>query len=302
MRRVLIAAIYALFLLAACGAPKSPRPLLRLGLLGEPLGAAPALLAQDSLPLPLGLRRGAAARTAPYLIAPSSMLPQLAGEGWIALGAACASPPDTLLWHATGLFSWQDLAKQGLYLAPGADAPALGAAIARYRGVLSPLPEPISQVGGVAGFEADPTGFLLAPEPIASSLLANGQAELAQPLPDELGPYPSCLLLARRTTLQADPLLSLQMVRALDLGLWRLSTEDPGQLALALRPLVPGVSPSSLLRTVLTARQKGIFTSALNLSGSALMNLEGEFARGRFPQGAVDDQFARRALRDPFPH
>jgi hypothetical protein len=302
MRRLLFVALGALLVLAGCGTPPPPRPTLQFGLVGEPFGAAPAIAAEDRLPLPLHLARGQAALAAPFLIAPSTLLPQLATQGFVALGAACSSPPDVLLWHGEGLFSWRDLRGQPLYVAPGADAQALGAAIARYAGVLSPLPEPISQTGGVAAFERNPAGFLLAPEPLATALFAKGKAALAQALPDELGPYPTCLLYTRRETLAREPLLSLQIVRALNLGLWRLSSEDPGQLALALRPLDPAVSPTSLLRALLTARAERVFPDSLYLSPAALQRLEQEFPGGRLPQGAVDTELALRALRDPFAH
>ncbi len=300
MRRLALAALLALAL-GGCGAAPAPqRPALALGLVGEPLAAAPILLAQDEVPLPLEIRRGAAALTAPYLLAPSSVLPELARQGWVVLGAACATPPDVLLWHEGGLFGWSALDKQSLYVAPGADAGALGAAIARYRGVISPLPEPTAQRGGIAGFEEDPGSFLLAPEPTAADLLVSGRAELAQPLPDELGPYPTCLVLAQAKVLQADPLLSERLLRAMNLGLWRFATESPGQIALALRPLSPATSPAGLLRSVLTARREDVFPTSVTLSAAVTSALVSEFPRGRLSDGALAPGPSLRALRDPF--
>jgi hypothetical protein len=300
MRRLWLAALGAALLLAGCGTQAPPKPALTLGLIGEPLGGAPALLAERSLPLPLHIARGAAARKAPYLIAPSSTLPQLAKEGWVALGAICATPPDVLLWHQNDFFGWSALDHQSLYIAPGADQQALETALARYRGVLTPSPTPVFQQGAVGGFEADPSSFLLAPEPLAADLLVNGQAELAQALPDELGPYPSCLVLARTKVMRQDPLLTVDLLRALNLGLWRLATQPPGRLALVLRPRAPATSPAGFLRSILAARSELVFNSSVTLSAEVTASLEREFARGDLPDGALDAGPSLRALRDPF--
>ncbi len=107
-------------------------------------------------------------------------------------------------------------------------------------------------------------------------------------------------MLARRKVLRQDPLLTLDLLRALNLGLWRLSTEDPGRIALALRPLSPTTSPAGLLRSVLAARAEGVFSTSLTLSAEVTGNLEREFAGSGLPDGAFDAGPSLQALRDAF--
>lgn len=302
MRRKLLASLWlAALLLQGCSLlPRAPQPLVvPVGVLGEPLGAAPLLLAQ---PDAVHFEPALGDQVETFLIAPSNDLPALAAQGYVALGAICAAPPDSLLWHRTDLFSWTDLHEAPVYAAKGADLGALAAALARYRGILSPQPKPLPAQGGVGAFQSRGDAFLLAPEPLASDLLQKGNATLAQALPDELGPYPSCVVYGQSQVVRGDPLLTLALLRALDLGLWQLQASDATvRLALQLRPLSPGLPPTAIGRALQAARAQGVFRDAVALSPAALEALLGEFPARDLPPGAIDQRPARQALDRPFP-
>lgn len=299
MRRLLALAAALALLLAGCGgAGGRNAPKVAVGSLGAPLGLAP--LGMASGPPGLSLVPAARSLTATFVVAPSDRLPQLAAEGFTAIGALCASAPDVLLWHARAVFAWPDLDKAPLYVAPGADPGALGIALARYRGVLDHVPAPAALPGGVAAFRRNMAAFLLAPEPLASRLLSQGLAELAQPLAVELGPYPTCLLYVRRSVARQDPLLVEAVLRRADLGLLALGAGMPRRELAQVRALAPHCGPAAWLTALEAARAEGVFASTALIGPQALALLHREIAPGDWPAGALDLSFARAALRRLF--
>lgn len=299
-RRLGALAAGAALLLAGCGGPPpAPKPpSVRVGSLGAPLALAPLALGPGNPPTVVAT--GPAARAAVFLVAPSTDLGPLAREGFTVIGGLCRTSPETLLWHGRTVFAWTDLAKGPLYLAPGADAATLALAVRRYRGVLDALPAAVPQTGGVAAFRKDPAALLLAPEPLASQLVAQGAATLAQPLADELGPYPTCLVYARRSVLRADPLLVGSLLRRLDRGLLEIAAERAERELPALRELAPSLPPTAWLRAMAAAHAEGIFAQTVLLDAQALRTLRQEIAPGAWPRGALDLGPARSAVRRPF--
>ena len=298
-RRAGLVAVAAALLLAACGAPAPHIPAVPLGNLDAPIAVAPLLLDQGDPPTLLA-DGGAKGQAAPLLIAPSTDLLRLTRQGFTVVGAICRTSPETLLWHGGGLFSWQDFGKAPLYLAPGADARSLEIAVARYRGILDKLPQVVPAAGGVQAFRTDRAGFLLAPEPLASLLVAKGEAHLAQPLADELGPYPTCLVYARTSVVRRDPLLVTALLRRIDLGLWQLRAQTERRELPLLRALAPTIPPSAILRALAAARSEGIFRQTVLLGDLDLRALHDEIAPGAWPDSALDLGPARAALRRPF--
>lgn len=295
------AALLLSLLLAGCGGPASAPhlPAVAVGNLGAPLALAPLLLGAGDPPTFLA-GSGAKGRAAPFLVAAATDLPSLAAQGFTAIGGLCRTSPDTLLWHGQTIFSWTDLAAGPLYLAPGADAATLKIAVARYQRVLDKLPAVQPATGGVPAFLHDPAGFLLAPEPLASALVAGGHAHIAQPLADELGPYPTCLVYARRSVLRHDPLLVLALLRRLDLGLWQLAAASGRRELPELRALAPTLPPTAILRAMDAAGEEGIFRDTVLLDAADLRLLRDEIAPGVWPADALDLGPARAALERPF--
>ena len=288
-------------LLAGCGeaAPAPRLPAVPVGSLGAPIALAPLVLAGGDPPTVLA-GGGARALAAPFLVAPATDLRRLAERGFTAVAGLCQRSPEVLLWHRAQVFAWPDLAGGPLYLAPGADAATLAVAVGRYRDVLDKLPKVQAAAGGVRAFLADPGSFLLAPEPLASAFVLAARAHIAQPLADELGPYPTCLVYARRSVLHQDPLLVLSLLRRLDLGLWRLAEHATRRELPELRALAPTLAPTAVLRAMQAANAEGIFRQTVLLDAEDLRLLHDEILPGVWPRGALDLGPARAALERPF--
>ncbi len=301
-RQCLGAMLVALSLaLAGCGAgtPAPRLPAVPVGNLGAPIALAPLLLGTGDPPAILA-GGGAQGLAAPFLVAPATDLRRLAGQGFTVVGALCQRSPQVLLWHGAQIFAWPDLAQGPLYLAPGADVATLAIAVGRYKGVLDKLPQVQAAAGGVRDFLKDPLSLLLAPEPLASALVARGQAHIAQPLADELGPYPTCLVYARRSVLRKDPLLVLSLLRRLDLGLWQLAAEPQRRESPDLRALAPTLPPTAILHAMQAAKAEAIFPQTVLLDADDLHLLHEEIAHGVWPAGALDLGPARTAVEHPF--
>ncbi len=300
-RHLACAFLAALLLLSGCGAsrPVAPLPEVPVGNLGAPLALAPLLLGAGG---PGTLLSGSGPRglASPFLVAPATDLPQLSAQGFTVIGGLCRTSPQTLLWHGDTVFGWTDLARGPLYLAPGADPRTLAIAVARYKGVLDKLPTVLTAQGGVRAFQQDPAGFLLAPEPLASSLVAKGKAEIAQPLADELGPYPTCLVFTRSQVLHQDPLLVLALLRRLNAGLLEIAAESPRRELPELRALAPTLPATAILRAMAVAREEQLFRDTVLLDPQDLRLLHDEIAPGVWPRGAIDLGPARTALERPF--
>ncbi len=302
MSRLGVIALLGLaLLLAACGseAPAPRGPAVPVGNLAAPIALAPLLLGSGD-PATVLAGNGASGLAAPFLVAPSTELPHLASQGFTAVGGLCRTSPQTLLWHGQTVFSWADLAQGPLYAAPGSDLGTLAVALARYKGVLEKLPKVQAVAGGVKTFLDDPTGFLLAPEPLASALVSKGRAEIAQPLADELGPYPTCLVFARASVLRNDPLLVVALLRRLDLGLLQIAAESKKRELPDLRALAPTLPATAILRAMAAASEEGIFRDTVLLGADDLRVLHEEIAPGDWPTGALDLGPAREAVERPF--
>lgn len=298
-RQRALAAMTALMLtLAGCAASAPPPPLLvPVGIGAEPLARAVLLYGRE-VPGVRFAPRDAAASDAFAIVAPSQV-PSFLGHGFAAIGAACARAPESLLWHGEGPFAWGLVGEQPLYAAPGSDPAALEVALSRYRGVLADLRAPLWTPGGVLAFLHRPESFLLAPEPLASALIANGQARLAQALPDELGPFPSCIVVARQGVLRRDPLLAVALLREIDQSIFTLRTGRPAELALRGRPIWPTTSFRGIERALAVARESGIWSDSAYLSAA---DLSAELAEmgWTLPDGGLRDRYAREALQRPF--
>jgi hypothetical protein len=288
-------------LLSGCGGspPAAKAPAVPVGNLAAPLALAPLLLGTGE-PATLLAGGGPEGLAAPFVVAPAPELPRLAREGFTVVGGLCRTSPQVLLWHGESVFSWTDLTQGPLYVAPGADLATLAIVIARYRNVLEKLPKVEAVAGGVETFREDPTSFLLAPEPLASALVAKGQAQLAQPLADELGPYPTCLVFARSSVLKVDPLLVVALLRRLDAGLWQIAAESAKRELPQLRALAPTLPATAILRAMAAAKVEGIFRDSVLLDDQDLRLLHEEIAPGEWPPGALDLAPAREALEKPF--
>ena len=302
MRRAAVTVLVGLALLlggCSASAPTPRTPPVPVGNLAAPLALAPLLLGTGE-PATLLAGGGPEGLAAPFVVAPAPELPRLASQGFTAVGGLCRTSPQVLLWHGESVFSWTDLAQGPLYVAPGADLATLAIAIARYRNVLEKLPKVQAVAGGVKTFREDPTSFLLAPEPLASALVAKGQAQLAQPLADELGPYPTCLVFARSSVLKGDPLLVVALLRRLDAGLWQIAAESARRELPQLRALAPNLPATAILRALAAAKEEGIFRQSVLLDDQDLRLLHEEVAPGEWPPGALDLAPAREALDKPF--
>lgn len=293
-----MAAIAALLLLlAGCGPARRTPVSVPVGIASEPL--ARAVLTYAGADAQLRFVAAPASVYDPFVIASSGNLAAYARRGFVVVGSACARPPEDLLWHYEETFGWSNLGGMPLYAAEGADSAVLQLALSRYRGIVKDLKPPLPAEGGVRAFLEEPEGFLLAPEPLASALIANGEGLLAQALPDELGPFPGCFILARASILQRDPQLAVHLLETVDMSLFSLRISKPSELALLLRPLWPTTSYRGIERALSVAQRSGIWPDSAYLSTAALRSELADLGES-LPSGGFSDRYAREALLHPF--
>lgn len=296
-RAGVLAAAALLALLGGCGARPQETPRIRVGIDAPQIVGA--LLAFPEASAPVRFVPSPPTASDPFVISSSGTLRQWLGRGDQIIGSGCARQPESLLWHRDETFGWSDVSAMPLYSAPGADAVPLSLALARYKGLVPDLRPPLPAVGGVRAFLREPEAFLLAPEPLASALVANGQALLAQSLADELGPFPGCFVLVRGSILRHDPLVAVELLRQIDLGIFELKTGRLPELALQARPAFPTTTYRGLERALSVARANGTWPESAYISASTLQAEFSELGQ-TLPSGSLLDRYARQAVEHPF--
>lgn len=293
-----IAALAVLLVaLAGCGRAQPAAISVPVGIAAEPL--ARAVLIYGGPGAQMKFAAAPASRYDPFVVASSGNLLGYVQSGFVVIGSACARPPEVLLWHYEETFAWSDVGGMPLYDAPGSDPSMLHLALSRYRGIVKDLKPPLPAAGGVRAFLEEPEGFLLAPEPLGSALIANGQGLLAQALADELGPFPGCFILARASVLRRDPQLAVRLLETVDMSLFELRIARPTELALVLRPLWPTTSYRGIERALSVAQRSGIWPDSAYLSPDALRSELADLGES-LPRGGLSDRYAREALVHPF--